>query len=89
MAHSINRFSEERSTVIPVKTFIASLQELGVGAFTGVPCSYLKPLLSEVSRARNYIAAASEGEAIGMDVDNSDGGVDLILFSNIYWTPQY
>ncbi len=30
-----------------------------------------------------------EGEAIGMDVDNSEGGVDLILFSNIYWNPQY
>ena len=30
-----------------------------------------------------------EGEPVGMDVDNSDGGVDFILFSNIYWNPQY
>ena len=30
-----------------------------------------------------------DGEPIGMDVDNSTGGVDLILFSNIYWNPQY
>ena len=28
-----------------------------------------------------------EGDPVGMDVENSDGGVDLILFSNIYWNP--
>ena len=29
-----------------------------------------------------------EGEPIGLDVD-TDEGVELVLFSNIYWSPQY
>jgi len=29
-----------------------------------------------------------EGEPIGLDVD-ADEGVELVLFSNIYWNPQY
>lgn len=29
-----------------------------------------------------------EGEPIGLDVD-TDEGVELVLFSNIYWNPQY
>ena len=29
-----------------------------------------------------------EGEPVGMDINSSDG-VDLVLFANIYWNPQY
>ena len=29
-----------------------------------------------------------DGEPIGLDVD-TDEGVELVLFSNIYWSPQY
>ena len=29
-----------------------------------------------------------EGEPVGLDIDTEDG-VDLVLFSNIYWNPQY
>jgi hypothetical protein len=29
-----------------------------------------------------------EGEPIGLDVEKGDG-VELVLFSNIYWSPQY
>jgi hypothetical protein len=29
-----------------------------------------------------------EGEPIGLDID-VDEGVKLVLFSNIYWNPQY
>ena len=29
-----------------------------------------------------------EGEPIGLDVDTEDG-FDLVLFSDIYWNPQY
>jgi hypothetical protein len=29
-----------------------------------------------------------EGEPIGVDIDTEDG-VELVLFSNIYWNPQY
>ena len=33
-------------------------------------------------------AQVSEGEPIGFDVDTKDG-VELVLFSNVYWSPQY
>ena len=29
-----------------------------------------------------------EGEPVGLDID-TDEGVELVLFSNIYWNPQY
>ena len=29
-----------------------------------------------------------EGEPIGLDVEVNEG-VELVLFSNIYWSPQY
>jgi len=32
--------------------------------------------------------AVPEGEPVGLDVE-TDEGVELVLFSNIYWSPQY
>ena len=29
-----------------------------------------------------------EGEPVGLDIDTEEG-VELVLFSNIYWNPQY
>ena len=29
-----------------------------------------------------------EGEPIGVDVETEEG-IELVLFSNIYWSPQY
>ena len=29
-----------------------------------------------------------EGEPVGLDVE-TEQGVELVLFSNIYWSPQY
>ena len=29
-----------------------------------------------------------EGEAVGIDIATKDG-VELVLFSNIYWSPRY
>ena len=29
-----------------------------------------------------------EGEPVGLDIDTEEG-VKLVLFSNIYWNPQY
>ena len=32
--------------------------------------------------------AVPEGEPVGIDVDHGDS-IKLVLFSNIYWNPQY
>ena len=29
-----------------------------------------------------------EGEPVGLDID-TPAGVELVLFSNVYWNPQY
>lgn len=36
----------------------------------------------------NTNSAVPEGEPIGLDVDQGDS-VELVLFSNIYWNPNY
>lgn len=32
--------------------------------------------------------AVPEGEPVGLDIDTAEG-VELVLFSNVYWSPQY
>jgi len=52
--------------MIDPSAFVRTLKETGVNSFSGVPCSYLKSLITVLSADDNYIAAASEGEAIGI-----------------------
>jgi phosphonopyruvate decarboxylase len=58
-------------------TFLAAAADAGYNAFTGVPCSYLTPLLNAMvntvgdasspsSALGAYIGATSEGEAVGI-----------------------
>ena len=46
--------------------FLGLLRQSGIASFSGVPCSYLKALITELSGESTYVAAASEGEAIGI-----------------------
>jgi len=50
------------------KDFISACTSRGYTFFTGVPCSFLKPLINYViqSPAVDYIAASNEGEAVGI-----------------------
>lgn len=50
------------------KYFTNELVNRGVSFFSGVPCSYLTPLINEViaSEQTNYVIASSEGDALGM-----------------------
>jgi phosphonopyruvate decarboxylase len=54
--------------MIRAEEFIATAREVGFGFFTGVPCSYLTPLIDGVIAAEDfdYVAAANEGEAVAM-----------------------
>ena len=52
--------------MIEPNAFLGLLRQSGISTFTGVPCSYLKALITELSGESRYIAAASEGEAIGI-----------------------
>lgn len=54
--------------MISADTFLAPARAAGFDFFTGVPCSFLTPIINRViSDARsNYVAAASEGEAVAI-----------------------
>ena len=48
--------------------FLAAAGNAGIGFYTGVPCSFLTPLINRTAsdRALSYIGATSEGEAIAI-----------------------
>src|SRR5215510_9379581 len=54
--------------MIEAGEFIAAAKKNGFNFFTGVPCSYLTPLINGVvsSTELTYVGAASEGEAVAI-----------------------
>jgi phosphonopyruvate decarboxylase len=54
--------------MIAAQEFLAPLSARGFAFFTGVPCSFLTPLINAVlnERAVKYVGAASEGEAVAL-----------------------
>ena len=54
--------------MLSASSFVEACTACGVSFFTGVPCSILKPLLNVVihSASTCYVAAANEGEAVGI-----------------------
>src|SRR5580658_4088954 len=54
--------------MITADAFIAEATRSGFDFYTGVPCSYLTPLINGVlsDRALRYVGAASEGEAVAL-----------------------
>jgi len=57
----------------------ACARELGFGLFTGVPCSYLEPLVSCLP----YLPAANEGQAVAIACGAELGGLPAVaMFQN-------
>ncbi len=54
--------------MITANEFLAPARERGFDFYTGVPCSFLTPLINAVigSRELTYVGAASEGEAVAI-----------------------
>jgi len=54
--------------MIPADSFITQALKRGFDFYTGVPCSFLTPLINGVigGRGLDYIGAASEGEAVAI-----------------------
>jgi phosphonopyruvate decarboxylase len=65
--------------------FVAALRRRGFGLFTGVPCSYLTPLINRLIDAKDvrYVGAANEGDAVAIACGAWLGGVrSAVLFQN-------
>ena len=54
--------------MIPAEAFLTPAREAGFGFYTGVPCSFLTPIINRVigDRRLSYVAAAGEGEAVAI-----------------------
>jgi phosphonopyruvate decarboxylase len=54
--------------MIEAGDFLAAAREQGIDFFTGVPCSFLTPLMNAAisDRATRYVGATSEGEAVAI-----------------------
>ena len=54
--------------MICAQKFLSEASHLGFNVYTGVPCSFLKPLInaSIESNHLSYIPAVNEGDAVGI-----------------------
>jgi len=62
--------------LITAPGFVGAARARGFGVYSGVPCSYLTPLINHVIGARelSYVAAANEGDAVAVAAGASLGG---------------
>jgi phosphonopyruvate decarboxylase len=71
--------------MIRASEVVDSLRRAGFELFTGVPCSYLTPLIDTVidSKGIRYVGAANEGEAVAIAAGAKLGGKDaVVMFQN-------
>ena len=71
--------------MISADEFLADLGDAGFGLYSGVPCSYLTPLIDSViaSTDIDYIGAANEGEALAIACGAQLGGLNAVtMFQN-------
>ena len=54
--------------MIQAASFLDAAARNGIGFYTGVPCSFLTPLINRTAsdRGLTYVGAASEGEAVAI-----------------------
>ena len=78
--------------MIPADAFLEPARRRGFGFYTGVPCSFLTPIINRVISDRNtrYVGAASEGEALRralvltrrVDFDAAPQAIEAALFES-------
>jgi len=67
--------------MVRANVFVQELKRAGFELFTGVPCSYLTPLINSVidSRELQYVAAANEGDAVAIACGAELGGMHGVV----------
>ena len=71
--------------MVSAEKLVGELTKKGFELFTGVPCSYLKPLINYVidSKDLRYVGAANEGDAVGIAAGAHLGGKRaVVIFQN-------
>lgn len=67
--------------MIAAQSFIAAAQARGFGLWTGVPCSFLQPLINGVinDETLTYVGAANEGDAVAIAAGAQIGGISSVV----------
>ena len=67
--------------MIDAKAFVTELRAAGYDRFTGVPCSYLTPLINHVigDPSLRYFTAANEGDAVAFAAGAWLGGQPAVV----------
>src|SRR5438105_7646573 len=67
--------------MISAESFVQAAHARGFSLYTGVPCSYLKPLINYVIDAPDlrYVGAANEGDAVAVAAGAELGGRPAVL----------
>ena len=70
--------------MIQAQDFLEAARERGLDFFTGVPCSFLTPLINRVisDPATEYVGATSEGEAVAI------AGMPVGELSSVGWSDR-
>ena len=65
------------------RAFVDVLKARGYSFFSGVPCSFLTPLINEIAAGKsgNYVGATSEGEAIAIAAGAWLAGSSAVVLS--------
>lgn len=65
--------------MIDTELFGTKLKKLGFDFYTGVPCSFLKPLINFAINECEYITAVNEGEAVAIAAGANIGGKKAVV----------
>lgn len=65
--------------MISTEMFGAELKRLGYTFYSGVPCSFLKPLINFAINECEYVTAANEGEAVSIAAGAAIGGKKAVV----------
>lgn len=71
--------------MIEATAFVEAAQRIGIGLWTGVPCSYLQPFINHVigDAASRYVPASNEGDAVAIAAGcELGGGLAIAMFQN-------
>ncbi len=65
--------------MISMDLFGDKLEQLGFNFYSGVPCSYLKPMINFAINKNQFIMAANEGDAVAIAAGASLGGTKSVF----------
>lgn len=64
-----------------MEVFGDKLEEFGFNFFSGVPCSFLKPMINYAINKNQFVMAANEGDAVAIAAGAYLGGQKVFFYA--------